>query len=162
MAKNDKQAAATETTETAAPFKFDPTAVKVVKVVTLPLLKMADGETVYIVPLASIYKGKELKGANTDASGKKMEPADLLNVYDLVGDRPAQLIVNAVLKSTLEEEYPKQTYVRRAFRIVRSAKANKRYKTYSIDEIELPAPMKAVIAAIPQATAAAQVSPPSE
>jgi len=114
---------------------FDPSKVKVVRNVTIPLLKMADGDTVHVTFKGEIFKGKELK---TSKEGEaKMAAADLANVVDLTDGGLKQIIVNAVLKSTMEEEYPKAAYVGKSFRITRAGKEGKRYKTYTIDEIAL-------------------------
>lgn len=107
---------------------------KVVKNVTLPLLKQSDDTTVYVRIDSAIFKGKEIKGTGEAA---KMEPADLMNVTELESGEQMQMIANAVLKGNLEEEYPEEGYVGKCFAVTRMKVEGKRYKNYSIQEIEV-------------------------
>lgn len=109
--------------------KFD-----VVKNVTLPLLKQADDTTVYIQIDSAIYKGKEIKGTGEKA---KMEPADLMEVTDLETGEQCEMIANAVLKGNLEESYENESYVGKQFAVTRMKVEGKRYKNYSIKEIQV-------------------------
>jgi len=124
MSKNE-----TKATETAAPApKF-----KVVKNVTLPILKKEDGKEIFVQATGPIYRGKEIKATGD----KKMEPADLMPVVDLTTGEEMLLIANAVLKGTLEEEYPDNGYVGKSFSILQTKVPGKRYKNFTIKEIEL-------------------------
>ena len=107
---------------------------KVVKQVTLPILKKADNETVYIAVLGPIFQGKQVSGKDAE----KMEPAQLMNCCNLETGEECQIICNAVLKSTLEENYPDEGYVGKAFSIMQYKVEGKRYKNYKIAEIENP------------------------
>lgn len=106
---------------------------EVVRKVTLPVLKKEDGKEIYVQFTSPIYRGKELKGKNSD----KMEPADLAQIIDLTTGEEMTLICNAVLKGTLEEEYPNEEYVGKQFAILQSKVPGKRYKNYTIKEIKL-------------------------
>jgi hypothetical protein len=114
--------------------KFDPANIKVVKNVTLPILKQEDGKTYYIKITGPIFTGKEIKGEGKEA---KEKPADLANIINLETGEEMQIIMNTVLKSNLEEMYPENGYVDKMFATTRSAIDGKRYKNYSIQEIEI-------------------------
>lgn len=108
----------------------------ILKAVTLPLFKQVDDVPMFLALSGAIYTGKDVKQA---AGTVKMEPAELVKCVNLETGEEGELIVNAVLKSTLEESYPSEAYVNKAFQITRKAKTNgKRYHTYSVFEIENP------------------------
>jgi len=112
--------------------KFAP---KVVRQVTLPLIKKADGVPLYVKFDSAIFTGKEIKGTGEKA---KMEPARLANVTNLETGELGQIICNKVLEGTLTEEYPDNGYVNKGFAITQHGKASgKRYHTYTIAEIEV-------------------------
>jgi len=98
----------------------------------------------YVVDVATCVKieaashiGKEMKPG---ADGKTKEPATLCNVIDLKTGEPAQIILNAVVKSVLAEEYPSDAYVGLCFAITKRARVQgKSYDPFSIEEIEDPA-----------------------
>lgn len=113
----------------------------IVKKITLPLLKFADGRTLYFRAESKIFTGKDIKqtaGKDSEGKPKKMEPAQLMNVVDLATGEDSQIIVGAVLKGNLEEHYPKNTYVGRCFQATQHKIEGKRYKNYTICEIEDP------------------------
>jgi len=126
---DNKAQVATATTTTG----FNPDEVKVVKNVTLPLLKKEDDRPVYIKSIGAIYKGKQVNGKEAD----KMEPADLMNIVNLETGEEMQIICNAVMKSTFNEEYPDDSYIGKCFRVTQMKVEGKRYKNYSIAEIEV-------------------------
>lgn len=103
------------------------------RMVTLPLLKHADGATVFIKIKGAIFTGKQVK-----TEGKVNEkPADLVNIQEMVSGRDMQYIVSAIVKSNLEELYPDQSYVEKCFAIRKGETVvGKRYKGYEILEIE--------------------------
>ncbi len=110
---------------------------KTKRVVTLPLLKMATDKPVYVKITKAMYIGKEMK---QKAEDKKKEPATLVDVVDLTTGEPAQLIVSAVVKSVLNEEYTGDSYVGLCFSITRQArKEGKSYDPFRVVEIEDPA-----------------------
>lgn len=122
------------------------------KLLTRPVLK-------YVVDVANFVKietaahiGKEMKAG---ADGKKKEPATLCNVIDLKTGEPAQLILNAVVKSVLFEEYPNDAYVGKCFSITKQARVSgKTYDPFSIEEIEDPNDAVKESASISSASAA--------
>ena len=125
---NKAQVATTATTT-----GFDPDAVKVVKNVTLPLLKKEDDTPIYIKSIGAIFKGKQVNGKDAE----KMEPADLMNIINLETGEEMQVICNSVMKSTFNEEYPGDGYIGKCFRVTQMKVEGKRYKNYSIAEIEV-------------------------
>lgn len=147
----------TETTpETKAPI-FSPNNVKIVKKITFPLWKWLLDEPKYFKCVGPIFQGKEIKEGATKEQEK---PADLMVVINLETGEEMQIIVGAVLKGNIEEHYaptlkgkpaePKDgyfvegenadnfPYVGKCFVAVQSKIENKRYKGYSLTEIECP------------------------
>lgn len=115
---------------------FDPAKLDVVQNVTLPLLKQEDEKPIYFAVQSKIFQGKEVAQKKGETV---MEPADLMRIVDLTDGEEKEIIANSVLKSTLTENYEGESYVGKAFRVIRHAKAQgKRYHTYSIAEIENP------------------------
>ena len=107
---------------------------RVIRHVTLPLLKCVIDTPVYVNITSPIFTGKETK----QAGDKKMEPAKLINCINLETGEDCQLIVGAVLESILTEEYAENSYVGRSFSITKGAKATgKQYNPYSVAEVEL-------------------------
>lgn len=112
-------------------------AVKVVKQVTTAVLTWPDGRTIIFSPLDAIRKGKELK--NVVAGQAKMAPADLMTIRGPHSEEPRTMIISAVMKSELEENYPKAGYIGKWFQATKIAPKNgKRYATFSLAEIEDP------------------------
>lgn len=107
---------------------------KVKKLVTIPLLKIVVDRPINVFVVSPIHKGKEQKNTK---DGVSMEPADLLHCINLETFAPCQIIVGAVLGSSLRENYPEASYVGKAFRIVQSKVENKRYKAYDVVELEI-------------------------
>lgn len=105
------------------------------KKLILPLLKFSENETIYVKVISPIVQGKNIQ------SSKKVEiekPADLCNVINMMTGDEMQIIVPAVVKSVLEQEYPDQSYVDLGFAITRGEKQpGKRYINYRVDEIEV-------------------------
>lgn len=106
------------------------------KLLTRPVLKYVVDVANYVLIETAAHIGKEMKPG---ADGKKKEPATLCNVIDLKTGEPAQLILNAVVKSVLTEEYPGDSYVGKCFAITKQARVpGKSYDPFSIEEIEDP------------------------
>lgn len=118
------------------------------KKVTLPLLSLKKDDIV-MVRFDTVAKlGKELKGDKKPDGTAKKEPAHLAQVTDLTTGEEMQMIVPAVLRSTLEEEYPApsadkpHTYLGKSFQITHlgkktGGKNEGGYNLYKIVEIEL-------------------------
>ena len=102
----------------------------IVKKVTLPLSKWVVDQEKVLTITSEIFTGKEVKG------DKKMEPAELFNAIDLETGEEVQVIVGAVLKGILNEEYPDSGYVGKSFAMVQHNAQGKKYKTYTVIEIE--------------------------
>lgn len=104
---------------------FDPSKVVVEKNLTTLALKIAPGQTVFVKVTAPMFAGKT--SAKKDADGKTRGPATILPIICLhAGEghecnwQEATITANKVLVSTLNEEYPKETYVGKSFRITKS------------------------------------------
>lgn len=110
---------------------------KRIKTVTRTLIKLQNNRPYYFKIEGAMFVGKELKAKEGDT--KKKDPATLLNVINLEDGSEGQIIVGTVLKSTLNEEYPKDGYVGRCFEIEKKRDAQHDYNTYNIAEIEDPA-----------------------
>ena len=107
------------------------------KLLTRPVLKYVVDATVFVKIEEKMHIGKEMKKKAGDEKAK--EPATLCNVIDLKTGEPAQIILNAVVKSVLTEEYPDDTYVGKCFSITKQARVQgKQYDPFNIEEIEDP------------------------
>lgn len=115
---------------------FDPSKLAVVRNVTLPLLKQTDDQPYYIAIVSGIVQGKAVAQKKGETV---MEPAKIMRVVNLQTGQECEMIANSVMQSTFEENYPDQSYVGKAFVVIRHAKqAGKRYHTYTVTEIENP------------------------
>jgi hypothetical protein len=115
------------------------------KLLTRPVIKWQVDKTRYFKIENAMHIGKEIKARrNADPNEKAKEPATICNVIDLENGALAQLIVNAVLKSVLTEEYPNDTYVGKCFAVTKqSRQPGKQYDPFNIEEIEDPNAQKA-------------------
>lgn len=122
-------------TPAASPFK-------VIKQVSVNLLKIRAGMTVYVHVTGAMHVAKRLK--KESAEDAKKELPTLLPVINLETGEVQEIIVGSVLKDLLDDEYPKNAYVGRGFQIAvkeqKDAKAGggRRYNTYDVAEIALP------------------------
>jgi len=122
---------------------FDPKNIKVLKNVTLPQLKWKDEVPFYITIKGTIFKAKETtKGrarpATEGAVTAPVQPPELVEVLDLTTGELAHLITGTVLAIELRDTYPNDSYVGHSFMITKhKIEGNKRYSTYSIQEIEV-------------------------
>jgi hypothetical protein len=106
------------------------------RLLTRPVLKWVVDVPTYIKIETAMHIGKEMK---EKAGEKKKEPATLCNVIDLRTGALAQIIVNAVLKSVLAEDYPNDSYVGLCFAVTKqSRQPGKQYDPFYIEEIEDP------------------------
>lgn len=111
---------------------------KVLKNVTLPVLRLEEEVPVY-VKIVSPMRLSAAKAAE-GGKGKKvdMEPATVVEVVNLETGENATMIVNSVLKGNWDEQYPNDDYVDRGFAITKHPKREgKRYNDFSIQEIEV-------------------------
>lgn len=137
MAKTTENPVNQETGEIKGAYSFDPAAVKTKKIVNLPTLSQKNVGSIYVAFLGAMFVGLPMKAV--DKKDEKEEPATLANVVDLMTGKPAQIVVPTVQQSVLEENYPGNTYVGKAFKLENHGKLNgKRYNSISIVEIDLP------------------------
>jgi hypothetical protein len=109
-----------------------PVTYKIKRKLVKPLLKLTVGDTVHIKITSAIFEGKPIKGKE-----EAKKPAELVNGVDLDTGEEVQMIIPAVVKSVLSEEYPADAYVGKAFAITKGEKKDgKAYFPYSIDEID--------------------------
>ena len=108
---------------------------KVKKLVTVPLLKFVIDQPIYVKITSPIFLGKEVKGSG-DSS--KMEAAHLANIINLETGEEQQIIIAKVVQGVLDEEYPNQGYVGKAFQLTKLAKGSgKRYNPYTVAELDV-------------------------
>lgn len=113
---------------------------KTKKLLTRPVLKMEQDKTRYIKIEAAMFIGKDIKSRDAKEGDKKKEPATILNATNLEDGALVQIVVNAVMKSVLSEEYPNDTYVGKCFAITKQGRQpGKQYNPFHIEEIEDPA-----------------------
>lgn len=104
------------------------------KLVTVPVLTLKDNTPRQLRFDDQMFVGKQMK--ETDPEKKKKEPATLVNVTDIETGEKHQLIVNAVLHSILDEEYPNNSYVGKTFEIERLPKREgKAYNGFKVFEL---------------------------
>jgi len=128
MAKNTEVATVEETGEVVV---FDPTTqFKVKKHVTLPILQLKIGVPYYVTVTEPIVVGKKVEADK--------DPAHIMTVTNLAaGAQPCQIVLNAVLLSTFEDEYPDAGYVDKTFEIIKGEKkTGKNYHPFSLIELE--------------------------
>lgn len=127
-----KAAAKKAAPKTAAPKSaFVP---KVKRSLVLPLLNrgMKPGESLCVEITGPIYEGRPQKGAKANE-----KPADLAPCVNLETGEEGEIIVSAVVKSTLEDMFKNETYVGRWFMITKGEKKKgQRYFQYTIYELE--------------------------
>lgn len=130
-----------DTVAAGAPAKFVP---KIVKVITVPLLKLRPGMTVYVKVIEAFKRADPLKNAKPDADGKTKEPPILFKAVNLETGELVRCIAGTLLVDIFNDAYPSDGYVNKGFMIsVNEQKASaggggKRYNTYAVNEIELP------------------------
>jgi hypothetical protein len=110
--------------------------VKPIKLLTIPVLKLAQDQTRYVKITDKMHEGKPQK---PDADGKIKAPATLVNCINLEDGAVCQIVVSAVVKSVLEDEYPGGKYVGLCFAITKRARnPGKQYNPFDIVQIEDP------------------------
>lgn len=114
---------------------------KVKKLVTLPYLKMTEGNTYLLKFLTPLSLAKVLKNAPKDADGKDKKPPHIANCVDLETGELVQIIGGASLCGIMEDEYPNNAYVGKCFQIEpgkkRTAKNGNNFTPYTVAEIEI-------------------------
>jgi hypothetical protein len=111
---------------------------KRVKNLTLDILKFVELQPRYVKITGPIHLGKEQKGGK-DGEEKKREAAHLAPCINLEDGTECQIIVSAVVLSTLNDEYPNEGYVGKCFSIMKKERVpGKQYFPYGVEEIEDP------------------------
>ena len=107
------------------------------RLLTVPVLKFKEGESRYVKITEAMHIGKPQKAKEGE---KAKEPATLANCVNLEDGAVCQIIVSAVVKSVLVEEYPNDGYVGKCFSITKQGRnPGKQYNQFDIEEIEDPA-----------------------
>jgi len=111
-----------------------------VKTVTRPVLKQHDHIWMAVRFDSEIFQGKELTGTKRDGEAK-IAPAQLAYVTNLETGEEQTLIVNAALKTGLEDTYPEKAYVGRAFALRSKIRPHdggkKQIREYEVKELIL-------------------------
>jgi len=106
----------------------------ILKKVTMPTIKIAAGETVWVKFLDAIQtKQKQEKNEKTGLMEEKT--IDIAHIVTLNDGEEGQIVVGDVLKKNLDENYPNAGYVGKGFQIEKKQVPGKRYMNYLIDEI---------------------------
>lgn len=118
-----------------------PEGFKVKRSVTLPVIvikKAGDFRVLKITDAMRISKIEDKKAAKTADGEKKREPATICTVIDVKSGEMGTFIVNAVVKSNLERDYPNDSYVDKTFYIKNRGKRqeSQRYNDFDIHEVE--------------------------
>lgn len=135
-------AAPAETTAPAGPRKFVP---KVLKVITLPLIKLRPGSELFVQVVSPMFLADAIKNPKPLKEGETAQkPPMLVNVMDLETGEAAQIIPGQILQDIFTDKYPKETYVGKGFWIKVGEKkggggGRSGYNTYTVSEIEVPA-----------------------
>lgn len=127
-----------------------PTIFKRKKLLTRPTLKFSEGVPRYVKFESAMFKGKDTKEKKSDGTPK--EPATVANVINLEDGSECQIIISAVVKSVLNEEYPNDAYKDKCFEITKQGKQpGKQYNGFNIVEIEDPRSDAVAVEAAPAA-----------
>lgn len=136
MAKT-KQSQNPETEATVGVEQFAP---KIVRFVTLPLFKIEEGKgPIYVRFDSPVFLGKSSQTGEPGRPPK--EPPMLANVTRLPGGEAGQIILGKALLGTIDDHYPDEKYVGKAFLIEITGKkkngSGNQYNSYRVCEIEL-------------------------
>lgn len=142
MAKTDSALHGTESVDTSTgeivEYKFDPSTVKTLKLVNLPVLSQRNKGSIYVFFLGAMHVGKVVN-EEVGKDGKKRGPATIAHVVDLTTGAPAQIIISTVQAGVLRESYPSDSYVDKSFHLENLGKLNgKEYNSVNVSEIETP------------------------
>lgn len=113
-----------------------PEGIKVKRRITLPSLAIktpGQGRALVIMDAMRVSKVK-------DKSEQKREPATICTVGDMQTGEMFTFIVPAVIKGNLDENYPDDSYVGKAFWIQNKGKRteSQRYNDFELSEVEAP------------------------
>lgn len=113
-----------------------PEGFKRVRTVTLPSFSLKEIGVGRGLKIMDAIRVSKVEG-KPDKDGNKPKPADICTAADVQTGQMYIFIVPAVVKSNLERDYPKESYVDKGFYMVNMGKRtpNQRYNDYAIDEI---------------------------
>ncbi len=106
-----------------------------VKQVTRNVFPQRDGQTLFVKITGAVYQGKALENGKSE-----MAPAELAEVVNLETGVLGLIIVNKVLHGQLDDLYPNATYVGKSFAVTMSPVEGKRYKAFTVYELDEAAP----------------------
>lgn len=113
-----------------------PAGFKTKRMVTLPTLSMKTAGSSYAVRILDAMRVSALKNTKKVA-GKEMEPATVCSAINLETGEQVNMILPAVVKGNLEEQYEDDSYVGKCFLMTNNGKREgKKYNDFSIIEIE--------------------------
>lgn len=108
-----------------------------VRSVTRPVLKL-EVNTEYYLKIEEVFRTEVLtEEQRAKSKYPESESITLVNVTDLETGEAMQLVVRTVFSAELIEAYPGDAYVGKCFAVKMSNADGKRYKVFSIQEIEL-------------------------
>jgi hypothetical protein len=110
---------------------------RISKKVTLPSLVMKELGRTYCLHIDNASRVSNVDSGRKDKDGKKEKPADICNVTNVDTGEEFILLLPAVVKANLEQNYEGESYVGRTFAFTNLGKAEgKRYVNFRIDELE--------------------------
>ena len=113
---------------------------RIAKALNGGLWKWEDGTEKVFTVLGPIRVGKTVANPRNGIA----KAPDVLSVRDLEDGNEKEILVGQVLKSTLSENYPDDGYIGKTFACTQSAPpAGKRYKSMTVNEVEVEEPKKA-------------------
>lgn len=121
-----------------------PEGVTVKRHVTLPSLAIKTAgqqKILFIIDAMRVSKITDKAGTDAEGKAKTREPATICTAGDCETGELVTFIVPAVVKSNLERDYPKDSYVGKSFVIQNKGKRSEaqRYNDFAIAEVDVPA-----------------------
>ena len=105
-------------------------AIKVLKAVSLAVLRLVPGNVYHIKIVTPIKTGEKLDD--------KKEPAEICEVIDMETGEHRTLVTSTVLRKELLKQYPDNSYVGLFFQLSMSRRENKNYNDVTLVQIEDP------------------------
>lgn len=110
------------------------------KLITLPTFKFVTDVPLNVVIIQPMHIGVKREGRGSSEADKKKEPPTLARVINLDTGEEGQIILASVLKTELAEAYKNDSYVGKAFEMIKQKrKEGKQYDPYSLAELDLNA-----------------------
>lgn len=105
-------------------------AIKVLKAVSLAVLRIVPGIVYYVKIVTPIKTGEKLDD--------KKEPAEICEVIDMETGEHRTLVTSTVMRKELHKQYPADGYVNKFFQLSQSKREGKNYNDVTLVEIEDP------------------------